>query len=248
MSATTKHSTSEQHPTDSDTALITGYPWIDIYGECDMKFFLFPPADRIDQDGMIHPPASVINFPPYDRLPVMLVGSAMESASRPPVLHCGWVANEEMLLQYARDHRLPVFKHSPFQNMLVDSSSHDGSTGNKSDNVDVSRSLTADDFDPKSGPTMTYTMLLRDALFCMIEELNSKSPWPINISSVVHSSAPGGPHIISLFTNHDFAEAPSASMVEALRLRLGEPEQPKWYLSHTRWKWAPADVPAPYRR
>lgn len=76
---------------------------------------------------------------------------------------------------------------------------------------------------------------MHNALRGMVKELGLS--YPPNLLSVTAGFLLGECGIITLYTNYDLARAPSDEVVEALRVKLGEPEKPRWYLDAVQYRW-----------
>ncbi|KAL6300997.1 hypothetical protein BKA93DRAFT_930569 [Sparassis latifolia] len=169
----------------------------------------------------------VLELPPFDTLPRILIPTS-KSRLKPPVMHCGWVANESLLLEYAREHKIPILRRAKLKDTLdID--------GEDEFDEEMNTVVPIDSVDPRED-RMAYVFLLNDALSRIVQELNI--PWPLRLLSLTRPMAAGCPLIISLFTNYHLAKAPRSTAIEALRMKLHETEQPKWFLDSSDWRWS----------
>ncbi|KAL6301001.1 hypothetical protein BKA93DRAFT_828572 [Sparassis latifolia] len=169
---------------------------------------------------------------PFDTLPRILIPSS-KLEIKPPVLHYGWVTDrfESKLCQHAKDHNLPVMRSSKAKDYNSDD-------GYDSDDWETGRTVCARDLDPEEDG-IGYYQLLQDTAVLVLKELNLS--WAPDLIDLTNSLNGRDSLILSLFTNYNLACAPSPKSVEALRLWLEEPEQPKWYLDEMDYKWRPGD-------
>ncbi|KAI0933285.1 hypothetical protein AcV7_004798 [Taiwanofungus camphoratus] len=169
----------------------------------------FKPTHKVLKDEDILRTAQT---PPFETLPRILIPSS-KMGLKPPVMHYGWRVNRAKLLKYAEDHGLVWDPNYEGPTPLEEMSAEEKASRLRSN-------------EPGS---------MHHALRGMVKELGLS--YPPNLLSVTAGFLLGECGIITLYTNYDLARAPSDEVVEALRVKLGEPEKPRWYLDAVQYWW-----------
>ncbi|KAL6301000.1 hypothetical protein BKA93DRAFT_881533 [Sparassis latifolia] len=178
-------------------------------------------------------------LPAFDTLPRILIPSS-KLEIKPPVLHYAWITDrfESKLFQHAKDHNLPIMRSSKTHMKYDSDDEYCSDEDDEYDSDELEKGLTANDLDPEEDG-IGYYQLLQDAAVFVLKELNLS--WAPDLIDVTSSLNCRDSLILSVFTNYELARAPSPKSVEALRLWLEEPDQPKWYLDEMDYKWRPGD-------
>ncbi|KAL6300996.1 hypothetical protein BKA93DRAFT_828567 [Sparassis latifolia] len=200
------------------------YPSLDPPGKVrsDLVVPFMPTARKIPREKA----KEIVDLPPFDTLPRILIPSS-KLQLKPPVMHYGWIANESLLMEYAKEHKVPILRRP---NLKRKTNVHEELYFEEE-----APRRTAVDLDPEKD-RMAYVALLKDVVVRLLRELNIS--WPRRMLVMARPLAAGCPLIVSLYTNYDLARAPPPEVIEALRVRLEEKEQPKWFLSSSDWKWS----------
>ncbi|KAI0933286.1 hypothetical protein AcV7_004799 [Taiwanofungus camphoratus] len=171
----------------------------------------FKPNQRVLTDEDVRRTAQT---PPFGTLPRVLIPSS-KMALKPPVMHYGWRANRSKLLKYAEEHGL-----------IWDPEIEDPVPMDELSAENKARHLMSNE--PGS---------MHNALQGMVKELGLS--YPPCLLSVATGFLFEDFTLVRLYTNYDLARTPSDEVVEALRVKLGEPEKPRWYLDAVQYRWTP---------
>ncbi|GBE78603.1 hypothetical protein SCP_0114920 [Sparassis crispa] len=194
-------------------------PWIDP-SNMDRSDLVVPfkPFDMHVERFPLQRLREIQQLPAFDTLPRILIPSS-KLEIKPPVLHYAWITDrfESKLFQHAKDHNLPIMRSSK-THMKYDSDDEYCSDEDEEDSIG-------------------YYQLLQDTAVFVLKELNLS--WAPDLIDITSSLNCRDSLILSVFTNYELARAPSPKSVEALRLWLEEPDQPKWYLDEMDYKWRP---------
>ncbi|KAL6306574.1 hypothetical protein BKA93DRAFT_773595 [Sparassis latifolia] len=180
---------------------------------------------------------SMKDLPPMSSLPRVLVPNP-KAVLRPPIMHYGWYANEEALLKHARNTRVGLTLPGTVSMLEIFLRI---ATGQRVEDVRHEDDDDRYDDRPQNLSKLQKIAMMQLALTDIVRTLDPS--WPRGALMIMDTFTSDERFVVSLYTNHALEKAPSPEQIEALRVRLGESEPPKWYLDRTVWGWAPEGWP-----